>query len=536
MTENTMSAGAGQARLIGALAQALRQRGREVELFETHISTVLVAPPDAYKFKKPLRFDFLDFSTLEARRFYCAEEVRLNRRLAPQLYLGVAAIGGTPQRPLIDQAGAQPGGPLEYAVAMRAFPQQALWSERIAMGVLGADEIDDLARLLARFHGAAPRAPAGSAWGGVDVLRKSGDDSLALLDALARDDDERRDIAALRRAQDECRRALAGRFEARKADGFVRECHGDLHSANIVTLDGAVAAFDCIEFNESLRWIDVIGDLAFICMDLAFHKLPALAARLRNAYLEAGGDYEGAALLRYYQSELALVRWKIHWLRARGQDAGPEAPACEALAARYRADALQSIRPGRAALVITHGLSGSGKSTLARILVELAGAVQIRSDVERKRLYGVAAEAPEAKPSPAELYGAPANAATYACLHTLAAQLLQAGLPVIVDATFLQRARRHGFAALAGALGVPFFILDLRAGADTLRARLLERARRGGDASDAGVAVLEQQLGVDQGLAGAELAQALPIDSEAGLTLEAVRRACAPLLAALGVA
>jgi uncharacterized protein len=536
MTENTIPAGTGQARLIGALAQALRQRGRQVELFETHISTVLVAPPDAYKFKKPLRFDFLDFSTLEARRFYCAEEVRLNRRLAPQLYLGVAAIGGSALAPVIEPAGEQVAAPLDYAVAMRAFPQQALWSERIATGTLGADEIDDLARLLARFHSAAPRAPAGSAWGGVDVLRKTGEDSLALLDALARDADERRDIAALRLAQDERRRALAGRFDARKADGFVRECHGDLHSANILTLDGKVAAFDCIEFNERLRWIDVIADLAFICMDLEFHGLSALAARLRNGYLEAGGDYAGAALLRYYQTELALVRWKINWLRARDQDAGPEAPACEALAARYRAYALESIRPGRAALVITHGLSGSGKSTLARILVELGGAVQVRSDVERKRLYGVAPDGTGAAPPAAELYGAQASAATYARLHALAAQLLQAGLPVIVDATFLQRARRHSFAELAGALGVPFFILDLRAGADTLRARLIERVRRGGDASDAGVEVLERQLGVDEGLAGAELARALPVDSEAGLTLAAVRRACAPLLAALGVA
>ncbi|MBC7861156.1 MAG: AAA family ATPase, partial [Burkholderiaceae bacterium] len=499
MTENTMPAGASQARLIGALAQALRRRGREVELFETHISTVLVAPPDAYKFKKPLRFDFLDFSTLEARRFYCEEEVRLNRRLAPQLYLGVAAIGGGARQPVIDQTGEQADAPLEYAVAMRAFSQQALWSERIARRLLGADEIDDLARLLARFHGAAPRAPLESAWGGIDVLRKTGDDNLVLLDALARDDDEKHEIAVLRHWQDARRRALATRFGQRKADGFVRECHGDLHSANILTQGGEVAAFDCIEFNESLRWIDVINDLAFICMDLEFHGLHALAARLRNGYLEEGGDYEGAALLRYYQTELALVRWKINWLRARSQDAGPEAPACEALAARYRAYALQTMRPGRAALVITHGLSGSGKSTLARILVELCGAVRIRSDVERKRLYGAAPDGTGAAPPANELYGAQASAATYARLRALAAQLLQAGLPVIVDATFLQRARRHDFAALADALGVPFFILDIRAGADTLRARLIERARRGNDASDAGVEVLERQLGVDEG-------------------------------------
>jgi aminoglycoside phosphotransferase family enzyme/predicted kinase len=511
-----------QAKLIAVLAALLREQGQAVEVFETHISSVLVAGPYAYKFKKALHFDFLDFSTLEARRFYCHEEVRLNRRLAPGIYLDVVAIKGSPAHPVIEG----PGAALEYAVRMRAFAQESLWSERIGKNLLGTQEIDELAHKLAQFHRDTPAAPANSAWGAPELLRQVFDDSLALLGQLARTDEERAALAALGTWQKEQQSLLSGHFAQRKAAGMVRECHGDLHSGNIVTIDGRVAVFDCIEFNDSLRWIDVISDVAFIYMDLQFHGLRALAARLLNGYLEASGDYEGVGVLRYYQAGLALVRWKIAVLRARQLEAGQEAASCEELAAGYRAFAAQLIKPPPAALIITHGFSGSGKSTCARHLVELSGAIQIRSDVERKRMHGIAAT----DPAPTRLYDPAVTRATYERLRNLAAVAVAAGMPVIIDAAFLMREQRRRFADLAAELGVPFFILDIHAGPDTLRARV---AAREGDASDAGVEVLVQQLARHDALSEAENVHAVRIDSEAGLDEDAVRSACQTLVSAL---
>lgn len=502
-----------QERLIRAVAQSLPQ---PVSVVETHISWVLLAAGYAYKFKKALRFDFLDFSTLEARRYCCQEEVRLNRRLAPELYLGVVAVTGAAQRPVLGG----PGAALDYAVRMRAFPQHALWSARIGAGLLSAAEIDDLAQQLAAFHKAAPAASADSPWGAPTALRGVAEDSLRLLASLARGAGQEQAVAAVQAWHDSNWPALAPVFALRKAGGHVREGHGDLHSGNIITADGRVRIFDCIEFSPALRWIDVMNELGFVTMDLRIHGLGHWAARLLNGYLEQSGDYEGVAVLRYYQTQCALVRWKIALLRARqlGSEAG--APH-ERQAEQYMAFALDNIGPAPSALVITHGYSGSGKSTLARQLAELLGGLQIRSDVERKRLFG------------GGRYDLASTDATYARLCELAAAVARAGLPVIVDAAFLQYAQRRRFAALAGELGLPFFILDIQAGAATLRARVAARAARGDDPSDAGVDVLEQQLARGEPLDDSEQAHALSIDNEGGIKPPALRQACAPVLAVL---
>lgn len=528
MTQNTTHSD--QEQLIDCFARKLERQGTPVRRFDTHISVILVAGADAYKFKKVVHFDFVDFSTLAARCFYCNEEVRLNRRLAPDLYLGVIALTGDPAAPLIDG----PGAPLEYAVHMCAFAQQALWSARIGQGLLDAGEIDQLACALALFHRSAAVAPATSGWGTPAALRSIADDNLDLLGRLAATSAEQEAIAALKAWQLDCQRRLADRFERRRRHGFVRECHGDLHSGNILTVDGRVEVFDCIEFNESLRWIDVINDIAFTSMDLQCCGLPQLAARLLNAYLEASGDYAGLAVLRYYQTELALVRWKIALLRARqlaadGADAAREAGQ----AAGYMAYALRNIAPAPAAVLLMHGYSGSGKSTFARCLVELLGAICVRSDVERKRMHGIEAGCTAAAPLDAALYRPATTAATYARLRKLAADIVRAGLPVIVDATFLHQEQRAPFAALAAELGLPFFIVDIRASEATLRARLAQRARGGGDPSDAGPEVLDHQLALREPLSAAEAPHLLVLDSEAGLDPDAVRRACAPVMAAL---
>ncbi len=532
--------------LIHALMADLQRRTGPVQLYETHISWVIVAGNEAYKFKKAVRLDFLDTSTLAARHFYCQEELRLNRRLAPDIYLDVVTITGTATQPSFDAAGT----PIEYAVRMRAFSQQALWCNRIRSGDLGAAEIDELAHKLASFHMHAAVADRNSPWSGAEAVQKVASENLGAIATLVEDAEQTAQVNALLAWQCSAHQTLAGEFDARKTRGFVRECHGDLHSANIITIDGAVAVFDCIEFNPGLRWIDVMSDLAFICMDLSFHGLAGLAARLRNTYLELTGDYDGVAVLAYYQTQRALVRCKVAQLRA-GQLANDRQAACPQTlqaaqearqAASYLAFARASIETAPVALIIMHGFSGSGKSVFSQTLLELAGAVRIRSDVERKRLHAVAPVNPvnadgtppgAAGQAGSDLYSSAAIDATYSRLQLLARQLIQARMPVIVDATFLKHAQRRRFARLATELGVPFFIVAIAADHATLQSRVVARSASGVDPSEANLAVLAHQLANHDPLDDDEQRHLVSIDSQFAADLEAVHDACAPILADL---
>lgn len=516
-----------QKKIIDSIVRAMEAAGQEVSQFETHISRVLVAGEQALKFKKAVRLPFLDFSMLEARRYYCEQECRLNRRLAPELYLGVAPITGEPEHALVDG-----GGPaIEYAVRMRAFGQQALWSHRIAYGLLDAGEIDALASKLARFHIACAAAAADSALGEAATIAAAADETLADLADLAGGNEPRAQVAALRSWESEQRRALAPVFADRKAHGMIRECHGDLHAGNILTEDGRVEVFDCIEFSDSLRWIDVMNDLAFIHMDLAFQQRSALAARLLNRYLEITGDYAGLAVLRYYAVQRALVRSKVMLLRAGQLDAGaPDRAECERSGLAYLAFAQRCAQPRPATIMITHGYSGSGKTTFAREAAQLLGAVQVRSDVERKRMHGLGATS-RAEPA---LYEQTVTQATYERLLQLARRIVASGWPVIVDAAFLTAAQRKPFALLADTLGVPFFLFDVRAGEATMKQRILAREQADADASDAGIAVLVSQLRNDEPLNADEMRHAIAVDMESGIDSRRVATLCAPVLDILG--
>lgn len=520
-----------QENLIRSLVVSLGHEARPVQLFETHISWILVTEKYAYKFKKAVHLDFLDFSTLDARHFYCQEELRLNRRLAPDMYLDVVPITGSSIHPTIGGSGA----PIEYAVKMLAFSQQALWSSRIEKNRISAREIDELAGKLARFHQGAAIAPKDSSWGNPDALQKTADENLNLIVSLARNAEEKNALADLRAWQIEQLQKLKTVFEQRKEQGLVRECHGDLHGANVLTINNQVVVFDCIEFNESLRWIDVMNDLAFIYMDLQFHGLHAFAARLLNGYLEITGDYAGLAVLPYYQVQRALVRCKVNLLRARQLEEHMLAAAShERLAAKYLGFALQKIEPASSAIVIMHGYSGSGKSVFSRCLVEILGAVQIRSDVERKRMHGIAASATVTASVGAGLYAEATTQTTYDRLHALALCIAKSGMPVIVDATFLKSQQRSLFEKLAFGLGVPFFIIEIHASDATLKARVAARTELGNDPSDAGLEVLVHQLVHHEALSDDEKKHTLCIDSDAGLNLNSVRKVCEPIISALG--
>ena len=494
-----------------------------VRLLETHISFVLLTGGFAYKIKKAVDLGFLDFTTLERRRFFCAEELRLNQRTAPNLYLDVVAVNGTRADPSIGGEGEA----LEYAVRMREFSQLAVAQAMLARGHLTPQHIDALALEVARFHRDAGIAGPEVEHGSAVVITAAAAQNFEQLRECALPAPCLPLIEALARWSGEEGARLHTSFERRKREGRVREGHGDLHLGNIVLIDGRPQLFDCIEFNPSFRWVDVINDAGFLVMDLYAAGHPRLAARLLNTYLEAGGDYDGAGMLRYYLVYRAVVRAKIALLRARQRSAPDEAAADLRMLDRYLRLADELSRPPPCFIVITHGLSGSGKTTLTQTLVETAGAVRLRSDVERKRMHGLAASARSGAAVGEGLYSAATTAAVYGRLHELAAGLLAAGQPVIVDATFTQAAEREQFRALAARAGVPFVIADVQAPEHVLRTRLQARVE---DASEADTAVLDHQLRTREPLQAAELGAVVAIDSESPMAQRRDAAIWAPLL------
>ena len=492
-----------------------------VELVETHASWLLLAGDLAYKIKKPITLPFLDYGTLARREAYCRAELVLNRRLAPDLYLDVMPIGGNPQQPRIGELPA-----IEWAVRMRRFDESGRLDHMAARGELQPAHLAQLAATLCSFQQSAAIAAPDASFGAPEQVLAAARENFVelrqLLPATAQAQVEQ--LAAWTEAEFTRR---AGDFASRKAGGFIREGHGDLHLGNLVLIDGRVTPFDCIEFNEDFRWNDPASEIAFVWIDLLDHERPGLAAWFLNAWLEAGGDFAALRVLRFYAVYRAVVRAKIAALRARQEDsAAAKAELDEArgyldLAWRIAApstagfaqpagyagaeqcSAKPPLRPAPARCVpagtftITCGLSGSGKTTAssARLLDsaqrDAGSLIRLRSDVERKRLFGLAPHDNSNSAPDGGIYTAEATARTYARLLALSRELLAAGWPVIVDAAFLKRAERDSFAALAAELGVGFKILATGAPPEELRRRLLARS---GDASEATAAILDRQL------------------------------------------
>lgn len=485
-------------------------------VIETHISWVLLTGPYAYKIKKAVDLGFLDFSTLEKRRFYCEEELRLNRRLAPALYRDVVAITGSPGHPALNGAGA----PLEYAVRMAQFDPAAQFDRLLAAGRLTPELLTRFAGGLARFHAEIARATADDGYGTPAAVIEPAEENFA---QIALPPGFMAEAARLRELRDACAQAserLRPLFERRKAGGFVRECHGDLHLGNITLHDGEPLAFDCLEFSDRLRWIDVMSEVAFLAMDLDARGRGDLGLHFLNDYLHHSGDYEGLALLRYYQSYRALVRAKVEGIRL-GQT-GPAEPAAYDVLRGYLRLAGAYARPRPCALVITRGLSGSGKTTHSDALLAACGMIRARSDVERKRLFGHAPGARTRSEVDTGLYTREAGERTYRRLEELAAAIVGAGYTALIDATFLKTAQRAPFRALAARLGVPFLILDFQAAEPLLRARIEARARAGHDASEATLAVLARQLETREALTADERAAAITIDTGAPVDAAAI--------------
>ncbi len=482
-----------------------------VDRIETHASVVFLAESRAYKVKRAVKYPFLDFSTLEKRHRALLNELAINSRTAPQIYLEVIPITAG------DNGKFQLGGkgePKEWALVMRRFDQVKLFDRMAEEGRLKLDVMPRLAHVIADFHRGANRflAPQASVAALLAVL----DDNEA---ALSRETDvcPADALAAVNRGSRDALAALALLLQARASGGYVRHCHGDLHLRNIVEIDGEPVLFDAIEFDDAIATVDVLYDLAFLLMDLGARGLRAHANSVLNAYLEASGDTAnliGLAALPLFLSTRAMIRAKVELLRAsldaKSRDDVRRRATSYVLLAR---DYLERQRPQ---LIAIGGLSGSGKSSVAHAIAPhlgvFPGAVHVRSDVERKRLFGAGAE--ERLPRPA--YAAEVSDIVYTMCRKRALMALEGGHSVIVDAVHAKKEEREAIAEIAARAGAFFTGIWLDAPAETMRQRI---AARSGDVSDATPAVLDEQLSFDLG------PQTFAV-IEAGRTLDEVVRSC----------
>ncbi len=478
-----------------ALIQALLRSDRhqavtpEVTLVETHISWVLLAGEFAYKIKKPLKLAFLDFSTLALRKQTCDDELRLNQRFARDIYLEVVAITGTPRKPRLGGTGKA----IEYAVKMRRFDESRRMDRICARGELTAAHLSDLAESLVVFHDSTARAPPESRFGSPENILAPALDNFSDLAPRFSDAGMTQRLAVLRDWTVAEHRRLTALMHSRKAAGFVRECHGDLHLANLVLVDGHVRLFDCLEFNEDLRWLDTANEIAFTYVDLLDHRQAGLATWFVDEVLSRSGDYAAVPLLRFYAVYRALVRAKVAAIRQQQTHAIGEADAVAVCIAQ----AQQLIAPVPQQLIITHGLAACGKTIASSQWLQAdtqARTLRLRSDVERKRLFGVARSQRSGSGTDAGIYTPDAHVLTYQHLAQLASTVLRAGWSVLVDAAFLKRSERDAFRALARQHGVEFSILAPQAELAVLRQRIVARQSAGTDASEATLQVLERQL------------------------------------------
>lgn len=483
------SAGA-QAETLAFLGDPRTHGGAPVERIDTHAATVFLAGDRAFKLKRAVRYPYLDYSTVEKREAACRAELAINRRIAPALYLGVRTIRRGTDGGLVLDGEAAGGEAVDWVVAMRRFPDDALFDRLADRGALTPAIMRSLAQRIAAFHAAAEIRRDG---GGVAAMRVVVDgnlDEMAASPTLFPPD--RLDRLATRSADALDR--LTGVLEDRRRGGFVRHCHGDLHLRNIVLLDGVPTLFDAIEFDRSLAVTDLFYDLAFLLMDLEQRGLRPLGNVVLNRYLSETGDFGGLAALPLFLSARAAVRAKV---TAASAALSPDrAGALEAEARRYLDHAVAALEPPPARLVAVGGLSGTGKSLLAQALApELGaapGAVVLRSDALRKALWGVA----ETERLPPDAYEPAVTARVYDTLRNQARTALQAGHAVVVDAVNARAEERDALESLAVAESVRFDGLWLDAALALRTARVTDRRN---DASDATAELAKRQETYDLG-------------------------------------
>ncbi|MDH5445206.1 MAG: AAA family ATPase [Gammaproteobacteria bacterium] len=478
------------------------------ELLQTHISFVLLTGPFAYKFKKPVDLGFLDFSTLALRQHFCEEELRLNQRFSEELYLEVISITGSIHHPAIN--GTQ--DVIEYAVKMKQFPQSAQLDVVLSQKKLTPTHINMLADTIAEFHSKAEIASKTSEYGNNDSIIDPIRENFSHIRQLSQLAHFEPRLQTLESWCEEFFDKNKSRFEQRKNNGFIREGHGDMHLRNMALLDDKIILFDCLEFSPGLRWIDVINDLAFLLMDLDDRQETLLAWHCLNRYIERTGDYAGLGLLKFYKVYRALVRAKVDAIRLAQPHltTDEQQQTCRDFVS-YLELAEAYTHRDKPTLIITRGLSGSGKTTYTEELLGSIGAIRIRSDVERKRLFK----------DQNTLYKPEITEKVYQHLLRTTESLLNTGYSVIVDATFLDAQKIFPFHSLASNMVIPFHILEFSARPDTLHTRLQGRKA---DYSDANIQVLESQLKHWQEVPDELSSYLVQLDTEQVINFEDVRK------------
>lgn len=460
-----------------------------LKLVETHISLIVLGSEFAWKFKKPVDFGFLDFSTLDKRHQCCLEELRLNSRFAKDIYLEVVSIKEYKE---CLSFSTDDGEIVEYAVKMRRFDDSKLLGQLLSTGEITLSIAEELAKAVADFHQEADNRPPQDDYATADNISHWFEENFDHIKPLLESDNHIRQIKNLQQWGLQQIAKHGSLMQERRATGFVRECHGDLHLDNIVLIDGQVTLFDCIEFNPYLRWSDTVCDTAFLVMDLLYRKEHRLAFRFLNRYLEINGDYNGLAVLPYYLTYRALIRAKVAILRAEHCSSNDKIIALREYQNYVNLAGLISERKSPC-IVITHGLSGSGKSTYAKNLADSCGAIQIRSDIERKRLSNISELSSSHSAAGDGLYNANKSEQTYAHLLNTTEQVIHSGFSAVVDATFLLKRHRKLFYSLAKAKNIRLIILELTAPEHILKSRITDRTNQGDDASEATLTVLKLQ-------------------------------------------
>lgn len=463
-----------------------------VKLLQTHISYVFLTGEYAYKVKKPANFGFLDFSTLERRRHFCHEELHLNRRLSPALYLQVLPIGRTAASQY--QLESEDSGEVaEYALQMRQFDQDKLFSYLFDQGELSPERMQELGKRVASFHTSAETNYEIQAFGDVAAVRAVAEDNYQTsLPYIGRAQSQAQ-LEQTRAFSEQFFQDHADWFRQRQNQGQIRECHGDLHLNNVCLYEGQIQVFDCIEFNQEFRRIDVIYDAAFMVMDLELQGRPDLANAFLNAYLEQTGDYGGAVLLPLYLSMRAYIRAKVGSLMLDDPDI-PEADRQQAQqrAAAYYRLAWEYTQRRQGRLILMSGLSGSGKTTIARQVARSLNAIHIRSDAVRKQLAGIPLEQRGGQEGEygSGIYTPEMTQKTYDRLLALGVLLAEQGFPVILDAKYDRQALRQSAIAQAQTAQIPLQILHCTAPLEVLQERLQNRK---GDIADATADLLTDQ-------------------------------------------
>ena len=464
-----------------------------IHLIQTHISYVLLTGEYSYKVKKPVNFGFLDFSTLAQRQHFCQEELQLNQRLSPQLYLAVVPITGDAAQYRLASDPNPPGEVVEYTVQMRQFEQEQLFSHLFEQGELTLEQMQALGKLVASFHATAATNAEIQAFGDVQAVRAVAEDNYQTSLPYVGRAQTQTQLAQTQAFTEEFFQTHSDWFAQRQAEGKIRECHGDLHLNNVCRYQDQIQVFDCIEFNQEFRRTDVMYDAAFMVMDLEFQGRPDLANAFLNAYLEQTGDYWGAALLPLYLSMRAYIRAKVGSLmlddpgipETQKQEAQERAAAYYHLAWRYT-----QRSPGK--IFLMSGLSGSGKTTVARQVAQKIKAIHIRSDAVRKQLARISLNqrGDQEGAYGSGIYSPEMTKKTYDRLLELGIFLAQQGLPVILDAKYDQQDLRQDAIAQAQANHLQIKILHCTAPRDVLETRLQTRQ---GDIADATAAHLADQ-------------------------------------------